>query len=63
MDRHRAQIEIESLFWGKEEKTTEEIRVRLADMLEEMQTYNYNLGKRQGMLKAVNILTEFARKR
>jgi len=60
VDKHRAQIEIESLFWSKEEKTTEEIRVRLTDILEEMQSYNFNWGKRQGMFKAVNILTELA---
>lgn len=62
MDKHRAQVEIESLFWGKEEKTKEEIRVRLADILEEIQSYNFNWGKRQGMFKAINLLTEFAEK-
>ena len=62
MDKHRAQVEIESLFWGKEEKTTEEIRVRLAEVLSELQSYNFNWGKRQGMFKAVNLLTELAEK-
>ena len=60
MDKNRAQIEIELLFWGKEEKSTEEIRVRLTDILEEMQTYNFYWSKRQGMFKAVNVLTELA---
>lgn len=58
MDKNRAQIEL--LFWGKEEKSTEEIRVRLTDILEEMQTYSFYWGKRQGMFKAVNVLTELA---
>ena len=64
MDKNRALVEIERILWAKDsqEKTTETIRFELKQVLEELQTYSYNLGKRHGMFKAVNILTEEAEK-
>ena len=62
MDKHRAQVEIESLFWSKKEKTAKEVKTRLGEILEELQTYNYDWGRRQGMFRAVNALTELAEK-
>lgn len=62
MTKERAFTEITYLFWGKHEKSPEEIKERTQQILEQLQTYNYNLGKRDGMFKAVNILTEEAEK-
>jgi hypothetical protein len=56
MDKYRAQVEIEYLFWGKEEKTAEEIRLRLSEVLSEMQSYNFSRGELQGVNKAIKVL-------
>lgn len=63
MDKDRASIEIENILWGKEHenKTLKEHRGLIKEVLQKLQTYNYNLGRRHGMFKAVNILTELAK--
>lgn len=62
MDRYSAQLEIECLFSRKEGKSMGEIRAKLSNILKELQSYNFNLGKRQGIVEVVNLLTEFAEK-
>jgi len=61
MDKNRALIEIEHIIWS-DNKPSEFIRVEIKEVLQELQTYSYNWGKRQGMFKAVNLLTELAEK-
>lgn len=64
MDKHRAYTEIENILWSKEyeNKTPKQQKESIKEVLQKLQSYNYNLGKRQGMFKAVNLLTEFAEK-
>lgn len=64
MDKHRAYTEIESILWSRnfENKTPKEQKDLIKEVLQKLQSYNYDLGKRQGMFKAVNLLTELAEK-
>jgi len=64
MDKNRALIEIEKIIWSKDSdsKSSENIRAEIKEVLAELQTYHYNLGKRQGLFKAINLLEEFAKK-
>jgi len=62
MDKHRAQVEIESLFEDKDEKTVADIRIRLNIILGELHSNSYNWGKRNGMYKSASLLLDFAEK-
>ena len=64
MDKNRAYTEIDNLLNSKEykNKTWGEQQDSIKKVLEELQSYNYNLGKRHGMFKAVNLLTELVEK-
>lgn len=62
MDKFKAQTEIENIFFliSNQEKSVAWQREELAKVLAELQTYNYNWGKRNGLFKAVNELTKLA---
>lgn len=64
MDKQRAFTEIEKILYSKEHsnKSFQEHKTMIEEVLNKLQSYNYSLGKRHGMFKAVNILTEQAEK-
>lgn len=63
MDKDKAGIEILELFWGKGRNLTPtEIRQKLDVILEELQTYQQNWGRRQGMFKIATIVEELVEK-
>lgn len=64
MDKDRALIEIEHILWSKESEGTpiEVLRLDISKVLQELHKYSYNWGTRNGMFKAVNLLTELAGK-
>jgi len=63
MDKDKAGIEILELFWGKGRNLSPtEIRQKLDIILEELQTYQYSWGRRQGMFKIATIVEELAEK-
>lgn len=64
MHKYRAFTEIEKVMFSKEweEKPISEKRKRIEAILDETSDHHYSAGKRNGMFKAVNLLTEFAEK-
>ena len=64
MDRNRAFTKIEYILFSIEnrDKTHTERMVQVLDVLEELENYSFSWGKRQGMFKSVNLLTDLAEK-
>ena len=64
MDKHRAYTKIEKILYSKdyEDITPQKQEKLIIEVLQKLQSYNYDLGKRHGMFKAVNLLTDFAEK-
>ena len=64
MDKDRAFVEIENILYSKEHenKTPMEHRNMIKDILDELHTYTYNWGKKNGMYKSASLLLDFAEK-
>lgn len=64
MDKNRALIEIERILWSKDSEGTpvEVLRLDITKVLQDLHNHSYNWGTRNGMFKAINLLTEIGRK-